>query len=74
MKVQIEISDKVLLKVSTIALVAAKNEEDILKIREAYRNCKGSEEPFIVSLSVFNEEAENIQLALASAVMAELVD
>ena len=70
MKVELEISNKVLNLVSGIVMMQADTEEEEKQLEEIIERMKASEEPFFIDLEKIDDKEVKNQMPLALAMVA----
>ena len=70
MKVELEISNKVLNLVSGVVMMQADTEEEEKQVEEIIERMKASEEPFFIDLEKIDDKEVKTQMPLALAMFA----
>lgn len=72
MKVQIEISDVALRKVSALLMLAAQ-ENEIEQIETVIKRLKEITEPIPLDISIFEEQSEKLEVAMMTVLVHQLL-
>lgn len=72
MKIQIEISDVALRKVSALLMLAAQ-ENEVEQVKSTIKRLKESTEPFPLDTSLLEEEKESIEVGLLSVLASQII-